>query len=659
MKRSGGPQCLAFLLLLSAVTYLNAQSRASERLPDQAIAITSNAYHIAVDVVVTDNNDRPVTGLREQDFQLLEDNKPQSIRSFRIHEEQSGPAIPKVASLPENTFTNAGNSAAVATNVFLLDQLNTEMADQELARQSLIKYLQHGPSGSVFAIFVLRPGNSLCVSCDSLRMVQGVTEDTERLIAALNSPEAQPQPKPLRIQVANGDVEDTTMSSMAEIGEFLKNLPRRKNLIWLAGNFDAAPIAEESDIWFSPKFKGWKNFDPFSKTQVLHLAASRLALARVALYPVDLTGKNKSTVIKRVCWTEEPRWTQDPENVARLLEPGHPCERSGSKLDYIAAQSGGRAFHDAAAIQQSIAQAVADGTSYYTLTYSPSNAKFDAKVRNIKVAVNRKDCHLRFRHKYFADNPSTVNRPGNAASSDITLPVATGRVPWTVARVSSSNPPQPSDPEDPILRALRYGTPPSRGIVFVAHVQPNDKPVKATPAQMEELQNYDSFRQERVEKAVQNLTLKEKDRLRKGVVFNSLPPPDPVFLQRYSIDYSMAASDLTLMPADNGKNVGKIEASILAYDSSGKKIAGFKDVIGLSVVASKLQQFRASEYRVHQIIDVPERAAVLRLAVRDVSSDRTGSLEIPVSSISSRYQRQRLELFIDTEEGGRRNKKHK
>ena len=40
---------------------------------------------VVVDVVVTDQKGKPVKGLTENDFQVLEDGKPQQIRSFDEH----------------------------------------------------------------------------------------------------------------------------------------------------------------------------------------------------------------------------------------------------------------------------------------------------------------------------------------------------------------------------------------------------------------------------------------------------------------------------------------------------------------------------------------------------------------------------------------------
>jgi len=101
-------------------------------------------HQVVVDVVVTDTGNQPVRGLREQDFQVFENKKRQQILSFEAHEDRAGTASPDPPKLPENTFSNAFASETGTINVILLDEVNTTIEDQVLARQELIAY--GGPS---------------------------------------------------------------------------------------------------------------------------------------------------------------------------------------------------------------------------------------------------------------------------------------------------------------------------------------------------------------------------------------------------------------------------------------------------------------------------------------------------------------------------------
>lgn len=205
---------------------------------------------VVVDVVVADSNNQPVKGLGPLDFQLFEDHKVQKILSFEVHEQQAATETSKLPESTQNTFTNDAASETGPINVILLDQLATSIEDQKLAKDELIAYLDEKPPGSRFAIFTYRKNrDTLCIPCDGLRMLQGITNNKQLLIGALQSTEAQEQDPTSRVFVGS-EIEDTSMHALAELGDFLKGLPGRKELIWLSDNFDAGPVAQRGDVWF-------------------------------------------------------------------------------------------------------------------------------------------------------------------------------------------------------------------------------------------------------------------------------------------------------------------------------------------------------------------------------------------------------------------------
>src|SRR5260370_21815592 len=63
---------------LMALALVSAQSPAPQ--PDTVIRINVNL--VQVDAVVTDSKDKPVTGLKKEDFEILQDGKPQTITNF-------------------------------------------------------------------------------------------------------------------------------------------------------------------------------------------------------------------------------------------------------------------------------------------------------------------------------------------------------------------------------------------------------------------------------------------------------------------------------------------------------------------------------------------------------------------------------------------------
>lgn len=605
-------------------------STAFAQSPANTLSVpTSDSRQIYVDIVVTDRDNHPVEGLSQKDFELFDDGKPQQILSFAVHKED-------VKSSAEN------NDSTI--NVVLLDERNTAIADQEQARFELIQYFQHKPPSSRFVIFVVRPRlDVLSTSFRTLQLVQEVTADSDALIKALDQPVALPT-APLPVSLKTGG-EDRTMPAFVDLGEFLKDFPGRKNLIWLAGRFDSAPVAQYSDRLFVPKFEGWLKADASSRTDILHLAADRLARDRVAIYPVDITGKNQHVTEHHKCIIYG--YGIDGGGYSPDIE--YECDERGPKLQFIADQSGGSPSHGPDKIQEGIGQAVADGANYYTLTYLPVIQKLNGNVRKIKLKIDDKDYKIAYRRSYFADDPSALYRPQNLAAQDLLMPIRRGFQPFTLMRVAV---PVGPESQDPLLPVMQRGGRQSQEVSFTVHVDASDKPALATKEQMDKLQDYSAFQEERVYKAmfspnkrgktVLSLTKSQKKALRKkGLSLNSLPPPNPVTLQRYTIEYSIAPGQLAIAPSKDGKVTANLEVAVLAYDKYGQRLAGFKDAITLT---DDTDQFRQSEYRTRQTIDVPISVDSLRLAVRDVNSGKTGSLEKPVSEIYSPYARKLLQL---------------
>ena len=241
--------------------------------PGGQATLKTTVRQVLLDVVVTDRKNHPVSGLRQEDFSILEDGVPQNIIFFEPHtafSDASAPKLSEAPALPPNTFVNTSSATdKLPLNVLLYDLLNTPLTDQPFARQEIVKFLRNRPAGSRFAIFVL---------ADTLHLVQGFTDDERQLVAAMQRKEANPR-STLFYQSSAGlqgtsaqfagnpalgndgtaqamlgrlqNMEqltrrfylsrrvEQTLAAFEEIARFLSGLPGRKNLIWLSGSFPA------------------------------------------------------------------------------------------------------------------------------------------------------------------------------------------------------------------------------------------------------------------------------------------------------------------------------------------------------------------------------------------------------------------------------------
>ncbi|MGA7754579.1 MAG: VWA domain-containing protein, partial [Candidatus Sulfotelmatobacter sp.] len=316
---------LAFfpLLIVSAYPQTTAPDAANDRT-----TFRSNVRVVLLDVVVTDNKDEPVTGLPKNDFEVLEDGKPQTMASFDEHAGVPDiPALALAAKLPPNVFSNLPLvKAGDAANVLLLDSLNTPMSDQSYVHAAMIKYIKNIRPGTRLAIFTLG---------SRLRFVQGFTGDPAVLMAALNGKKTAGNPELSNLlqssaeqdasrraidqikelQASTGanlqssidaltqfqaettssqtDVRvKTTLEALQQLSRYLVGIPGRKNVIWFSGSFPLNTLSISSSGPNSVMPTGLP--DPSGVTREYQYdiakAANMLAAAQIAIYPIGAEG---------------------------------------------------------------------------------------------------------------------------------------------------------------------------------------------------------------------------------------------------------------------------------------------------------------------------------------------------------------------------------
>jgi VWFA-related protein len=261
--------------------------------------IRSTARLIQLSVVVQDKHGNPVTGLKKDDFVILDEKKPQTIQVFSVQTNQLPVTSPPA--LPPDFYTNrVRERAAVPTGitVILLDGLNTRFEDQTYARKQVIKFLQQIHPQDRIALYTLG---------SQLRVLHDFTSDSTSLLAALkqyggHAPNELPtRSAPVQRDVGNEMLDNflsdsyqaetlfltkdrvqKTKTALIEIANHVGNLPGRKNLIWVSGSFPI--IVGLDNIMVVPN----ENTAAFDKE--IEEAARALNDANLAVYPVDARG---------------------------------------------------------------------------------------------------------------------------------------------------------------------------------------------------------------------------------------------------------------------------------------------------------------------------------------------------------------------------------
>jgi VWFA-related protein len=530
----------------------NSASPNTQRTEPGGLVIHQSVRRVIVDVVVSDSNGKPVSGLTADDFSIAEDGKAQRVRSFDVHDfDLISNSLPKrPASLPPNTFVNVPSSPERGPlYVLLLDVLDMRVDDQPTAREQVMKFIRSKPLGTRFAIFVLS---------DGLYLVQGFTEDRNALADAVNPKNPRAHIPRIFLYADNFQPYYSATRALIQIAKFLADLPGHKNVIWLSASFQSA-VLPSSDA----------TVEGLSASEDIKEMTDTLARGQIAVYPVDVRG----VVVTHVSAHPSPSgMVTDDDGPA--LDASYLTERN------IADATGGRAFYSTNDLAGALTEATETGGHYYTLTYSPSNQKYDGRLRHIHMELAKRAYHLEYRRSYYG-NPNTAEPEPSKA-----LRAASELAPLPITR-----------PADSLAPNMQHGAPVAHQLLFRAHIHALAPPAKATAEQMASLANESAYFRERRTN-------------------HPAKPLRPIQLQTYEIDYTVAAR----YPA--------LELAAAAFDADGKIVNAVVQRVAEDSAQFSSETPHEAIYRMQQQFDVPVSAISIRVAVRDVATDNVGALEV-------------------------------
>jgi len=367
--------------------------------PTTTIKVTTRL--VTVDVVAHDKKNQPVHGLTKDDFELLDDGKPQTVSVFSV--EGQAATVPErapLASLPPGTFTNRPtrpSAVAGSITVILLDGLNTSVNDLAMARGQIEKLIPQLQSRDRVGLYSLE---------SRVRIVQEITNDPSLLLQALKGvhaklassqlaghaelPRAHDDTLPrlsdgtaLRIQQSG----DLTFGALEAIAQHLADVPGRKTLIWISHGL---PLTFRTPNPQAINTVG-RNIPPpptdeTNFTPQIQKTSRVLSNYGVALYPIDARGLSALS--------------------------GGAWRAQGAGL-LLADLTGGRPFYNDNDISAAIRSAIDDSKLTYVLGFYPAADRWDSKFHLIKVRVNQPGVKLLYRSGYLAapeeQNPSPAD----------------------------------------------------------------------------------------------------------------------------------------------------------------------------------------------------------------------------------------------------------
>jgi len=414
----------------------------------EAQVIRSTTRLVQVSVVTQNGKGEPITGLKKENFTVLDEGKPQNIAVFSC--ENPGPAAAPVH-LPPNSFTNRfevkGQDPGAVT-VILFDSLNTSSQDQSFVRKQILRFLEVLKPQDHVAIYALT--TNLIVlhdfTQDASALASAVSRFTPKELATFDASTAQaldfvsltgdPQWQGFQnsLNNAEGMINDqatlnrigTTAAALGIIADHVATIPGRKSLIWVSGGFpiqiglsklgtpqivNPAPASSGSSgdprtlagLGQSQPVGGGDPTNQLTRperesseqTAIITQATRALNRANMAIYPVDAHGVEGSAGM-------------DPGTRSSSAQPSlasggffdRQTVRDSSRL--LADQTGGKTFYGTNDIRGAVRSAFDDGRYACTIGFYPDHGKWDGTFREIKVKTDVAGAHLRYRKGYYA-----------------------------------------------------------------------------------------------------------------------------------------------------------------------------------------------------------------------------------------------------------------
>lgn len=374
------------------------EKNALQQQPTPRLSVTTEL--VLVNVVVRDKKGNPITGLKKEDFTLLEDGKKQAISSFDYENVDqlttAGPA--------ETTVTGTAETGSLLTPkkeqsldardrrlmLFFFDFSAMQPEEIDRAVDAAKKFVQTKMQPADLVAMVSLATN--------LNLDLDFTDDRAKIAAKLteyNSSSGQGFENG-----ATGSSEgaaesggsftaddtdyntfsaDRKLLALESVMQAIGKIPQKKSLIYFSNGITQSGVDNQS---------------------ALRAATASAVKANVSIYPVDTRGLESFPPGGQA--QSASLHGQSAYSGASVLNDLNSNAASQETLYTLAEDTGGKAFMDSNDFSGVFSQVQKDSSVYYVLGFTSTNHLQDGHFRRLKVQVNRTDVKIDARAGYYA-----------------------------------------------------------------------------------------------------------------------------------------------------------------------------------------------------------------------------------------------------------------
>jgi VWFA-related protein len=389
-----------FIALAIALPLLAQQTSQAPATP----TFTSRSNLVIVDVTVRDKAGKAIEELKQSDFSVLEDGKPQRVSVFEYQNLANDPEPPAVLSLSDQLALPEAPKTTISTHtpgeiqyhgkrllVFYFDFSSMGIPEQLRAQDAGLDYLSKQIAKDDLVAIMLYTS--------TVQLLSDFTADREVLGNIIRGlPIGEMSELAGLADTGDDNNEDTGAAFVADETEFnIFNTDQKLAAIEQASRMLAALPEKKALIYFS---------SGVSKTGIdnqaqLEASINAAMKANVAIYPIDARG----------LMADPPGGSASKAasrgtgifNGSAYNSQRAQINDSQETLVTLAADTGGKAFLDSNDIALGVREAQQDLRSYYILGYYSTNSAEDGKYRRITVKLtNGMQAKLEHRPGYWA-----------------------------------------------------------------------------------------------------------------------------------------------------------------------------------------------------------------------------------------------------------------
>ncbi len=419
------------LAFLATQTSGHSQERSQEPPPRFGVEVN----FIEVDALVVDSDGNFVSNLNQEDFEVLEDGKPQEIATFRLVDIPVVPVRTAVERVPFAAPDVRSNEAPEEGRIFVLvlDDLHTSPnrspTVQRVAREFIEKWMVEGDWVAITTT-TGRADASHNFTNDRLSLLEAIDRFMGRKlrplyverIDALEQVQQGMSPDEAILQMKAAEREhghraESALLHLQSVAEGLSTIKgRRKAIVYLSEGiaYDINDIMNTSSA--------------DSIVNDLQRAIGSAGLSNVAFYTLDVRGlsagmgddlvssQSSAALAQNAplpgAGGRNPRY-RDWENLLAEASKGtrslhEEVERSKDSLRVLSNETGGVPIVNENDLGDGLRRIVEDSSHYYLLGYYPTHDLSDGKFRQIEVRVKRPGLTVRTRKGYVASASKDV-----------------------------------------------------------------------------------------------------------------------------------------------------------------------------------------------------------------------------------------------------------